>query len=62
MTYGSIYIIVATLLSQQETIYDQHLDLFREIVEEGAVTLAATANADGSQPSFTFEAGVGMPY
>jgi hypothetical protein len=61
MMHGSVYVIVATSLCRQETIYDRHLDLFREIVEEGVVALEATANPDGSQPSFTFEVGVGMP-
>lgn len=61
MIYHTIYLLVATSLRQHETIYDQYLDAFREIVQHGEEATAAMAYPNGSQPHFTFEIGVGMP-
>jgi AcrR family transcriptional regulator len=61
MSWACASIIVRTAISKEQSIYDQHMDLFEEMVQDGALNLTATATADGSQPGFTFEMGVGLP-
>ncbi|KAJ5256575.1 hypothetical protein N7478_012679 [Penicillium angulare] len=59
--YVAISIILSVCLTPLEIVYDDHLAEFGIIVEQAQLSLATSAMTDGSQPPFTFEAGVGVP-
>ncbi|KAJ5083158.1 hypothetical protein N7456_012585 [Penicillium angulare] len=59
--HAAISIILSVCLTPLEIVYDDHLAEFATIVEQAQLSLAASVMPDGSQPPFTFEAGVGVP-
>ncbi|GAB1193427.1 hypothetical protein APSETT444_002643 [Aspergillus pseudonomiae] len=54
-------IIICTCLSQEEIVYDKHIDQFRLIVEHAAAAIHASAAQNHTQPQFTFEPDIGPP-
>ncbi|KAE8148705.1 putative C6 finger domain protein [Aspergillus avenaceus] len=59
--HAATRVIVSTSLSQDECIFDSHLQDFQVIVHQATVALEVSAGPDGTQPPFTFEMGVGLP-
>ncbi|KAF7587070.1 hypothetical protein BBP40_007807 [Aspergillus hancockii] len=54
-------IIISTCFSQQEIVYDRHMDQFRLIVEHAASAIRVSAAQHHTQPQFTFEPDIGPP-
>ncbi|KAL2839595.1 hypothetical protein BJY01DRAFT_27503 [Aspergillus pseudoustus] len=62
LTYHTtLTMIVATCLTQSKSVYDAHTPEFRTILKQASTALDASASSDASQPTFTFELGVGLP-
>ncbi|KAE8317249.1 hypothetical protein BDV41DRAFT_37489 [Aspergillus transmontanensis] len=54
-------IVLCTCLSQEEIVYDKHMDQFRLIVEHAAAAIRASTAQNHTQPQFTFEPDIGPP-
>ncbi|KAL4804313.1 hypothetical protein BDV18DRAFT_166107 [Aspergillus unguis] len=59
--HSALTIMLSTCLVRNSSVYDAYIPDFRTIVEQSGFALDASATADGTQPAFTFEQGVGPP-
>lgn len=59
--HAALTIHLASCLNQLESIYDSKTAEFEKIIEQSRISLSISRRPDGSQPPFSFEAGVGVP-
>lgn len=59
--HAALSIHLASCLNPLESIFDSQTAEFEKIIEQSRISLDTSRRPDGSQPPFSFEAGVGVP-